>query len=117
MAGALLQILLRNPLADPYVLGVSGGAASFALGAMMLSLPTLYINLCAFAGALAAIMILLFATRRTWLQGASHVASSRLLLTGVVPSNGLGRIDYPFNDTSTGACLAWHGVLAGRRFE
>ncbi|UAW64963.2 iron ABC transporter permease [Mycoavidus sp. HKI] len=92
VAGALLQILLRNPLADPYVLGVSGGAASFALGAMMLSLPTLYINLCAFAGALAAIMMLLFATRRTWLQRASHVASSRLLLTGVVLATGWGAL-------------------------
>ncbi len=92
VAGALLQILLRNPLADPYVLGVSGGAASFALGAMMLSLPTLYINLCAFAGALAAIMILLLATRRTWLQGASQLASSRLLLTGVVLATGWGAL-------------------------
>jgi len=31
VAGALLQLLLRNPLADPYVLGVSGGAAAGAL--------------------------------------------------------------------------------------
>jgi len=35
LAGALLQVLLRNPLAEPYVLGVSGGAASFALVAMI----------------------------------------------------------------------------------
>ncbi|HEU0199393.1 MAG TPA: iron chelate uptake ABC transporter family permease subunit, partial [Burkholderiaceae bacterium] len=33
MSGALLQALLRNPLADPYVLGISGGAAVAALGA------------------------------------------------------------------------------------
>ena len=35
-AGAMLQSLLRNPLADPYVLGVSGGAAVGALGALVL---------------------------------------------------------------------------------
>src|SRR5690242_1401872 len=31
LAGCLMQILLRNPLADPYILGVSGGASVFAL--------------------------------------------------------------------------------------
>ncbi|MEO8766987.1 MAG: iron chelate uptake ABC transporter family permease subunit, partial [Nitrosospira sp.] len=36
LAGALLQVLLRNPLADPYILGVSGGAAAGALVAMLL---------------------------------------------------------------------------------
>src|SRR5215472_16809222 len=35
LAGVLLQALFRNPLADPYVLGVSGGAAVGALLAMM----------------------------------------------------------------------------------
>ena len=34
LAGALMQLLLRNPLADPYVLGISGGAAT---GAMAMS--------------------------------------------------------------------------------
>ncbi len=36
LAGALMQVLLRNPLADPYILGVSGGAASAALLLMLL---------------------------------------------------------------------------------
>src|SRR4051812_48271609 len=38
LAGALMQVLLRNPLADPYVLGLSGGAAAGALTAMMAAL-------------------------------------------------------------------------------
>src|SRR5205809_1094998 len=38
LAGVLMQVLLRNPLADPYVLGISGGAAVAALGAMLLGL-------------------------------------------------------------------------------
>ncbi|HOY36399.1 MAG TPA: iron chelate uptake ABC transporter family permease subunit, partial [Piscinibacter sp.] len=35
VAGALMQVLLRNPLADPYVLGISGGAAVGALLALL----------------------------------------------------------------------------------
>src|SRR6185295_17791501 len=35
LSGVLLQVLLRNPLADPYVLGLSGGAAAGALAAML----------------------------------------------------------------------------------
>src|ERR1700677_226948 len=35
LAGVLMQVLLRNPLADPYVLGISGGAAVAGLGAML----------------------------------------------------------------------------------
>src|SRR5262249_41288810 len=35
LAGALMQVLLRNPLADPYVLGISGGAAVGALSATL----------------------------------------------------------------------------------
>ena len=38
LAGALMQVLLRNPLGDPYVLGISGGAATAVLSAMLLSL-------------------------------------------------------------------------------
>ena len=37
LAGALMQVLLRNPLADPYVLGISGGAAVAALSAMLMA--------------------------------------------------------------------------------
>ena len=36
LAGVLMQVLLRNPLADPYVLGISGGAAVATLLAMLL---------------------------------------------------------------------------------
>ncbi|HAO87448.1 MAG TPA: ABC transporter permease, partial [Gammaproteobacteria bacterium] len=36
LAGVIMQVLLRNPLADPYILGVSGGAAVGALSASLL---------------------------------------------------------------------------------
>jgi iron complex transport system permease protein len=45
LAGALMQVLLRNPLADPYVLGISGGASVGALSAMLAGLALAFINL------------------------------------------------------------------------
>ena len=57
LSGALMQILLRNPLADPYVLGLSGGAAVGALGAMLAGLGALAVNCGAALGAFAAILL------------------------------------------------------------
>ncbi|MFB1028102.1 MAG: iron chelate uptake ABC transporter family permease subunit, partial [Thauera sp.] len=48
-AGALMQVLLRNPLADPYILGISGGAAVGALGAMVLGAAMFWVDVSAFA--------------------------------------------------------------------
>ena len=49
LAGVLMQALLRNPLADPYVLGTSGGAAVFALIVLLLGLPYQTVSLAAAA--------------------------------------------------------------------
>ena len=57
LAGALMQVLLRNPLADPYILGISGGAGAGALFAIMVGLPMLGIDGLAFAGALGAMFL------------------------------------------------------------
>lgn len=66
LAGALLQALLRNPLADPYVVGVSGGAAVGALAALGLGLTAAAASLAAAAGAAVVTLLLaLFAVRRT----------------------------------------------------
>src|SRR5512140_1650782 len=51
LAGALMQVLLRNPLADPYILGISGGAAVGALGAMLAGLGVYAADLGAVGGA------------------------------------------------------------------
>lgn len=95
LAGALMQILVRNPLADPYVLGLSGGAAVGALGAMLAGLGVLAINFGAAIGALAAILLVFALARRDFarqqLFGALD-ASPRLLLTGVVLAAGWGAI-------------------------
>jgi iron complex transport system permease protein len=85
LAGALMQVLLRNPLADPYVLGISGGAAVGALSAMLFGLPLLLVNGGAFAGALGA-MLLVFGLAR----GDGSWTQTRLLLTGVIVAAGCG---------------------------
>jgi iron complex transport system permease protein len=95
LAGALMQILLRNPLADPYVLGLSGGAAVGALGAMLAGLGAFAANLGAIAGALAAIaLVFVFARRDFTRQQTLGVldASPRLLLTGVIMAAGWGAV-------------------------
>src|SRR5689334_12120831 len=57
VAGVLLQALFRNPLADPYVLGVSGGAAVGALLAMLAGASLLFVQSSALLGAIAAVAV------------------------------------------------------------
>ena len=83
VAGVLMQVLLRNPLAEPYILGTSGGAAVAALFAMLLGLSSLVIDVAAFGGALAA-TLLVFSIA----HGTGSWAPTRLLLTGVVLASG-----------------------------
>jgi len=87
LAGALMQVLVRNPLADPYVLGVSGGAAVGALGSMLAGLGGAWLTGSAFVGALLA-MALVFQLARS---GGSWTPT-RLLLTGVVLAAGWGAL-------------------------
>jgi iron complex transport system permease protein len=82
LAGALMQVLLRNPLADPYILGTSGGAAAFALTAMLAGAAGVVVGASAFAGALASTMLVFLIAR------GGHWAPGRLLLTGVVIAAG-----------------------------
>lgn len=83
VAGVLMQVLLRNPLADPYILGTSGGAAVAALLAMLLGAGSGIVSLAAFAGAMAA-TVLVFSVA----QGTGSWTPARLLLTGVVLAAG-----------------------------
>lgn len=85
LAGCLMQALLRNPLADPYVLGVSGGASVGALAALFLSASMAAAGIAAFGGALA-IAVLLYALSGRNLH--SQQGLSRLLLTGVILAFG-----------------------------
>lgn len=87
MAGCLMQVLLRNPLADPYVLGVSGGAAVGALFSIMAGLGSLAISGSAFVGAMVNLVLVfgLAHSRGSW-------SPTRLLLTGVVTAAGWGAV-------------------------
>ena len=87
LAGAMLQVLLRNPLADPYVLGVSGGASVAALVAIMIGLPAAGVDALAALGALLA-CLLVFALA----QGPGGWTPTRLLLTGIVVAAGAGSV-------------------------
>ncbi|HRD35616.1 MAG TPA: iron ABC transporter permease [Rhodocyclaceae bacterium] len=87
LAGALMQVLLRNPLADPYILGVSGGAAVGALSAMLFGAGAWWVDGAAFAGALAA-MLLVFGLA----HGEGAWTQTRLLLTGVIVAAGCGAV-------------------------
>ena len=87
LAGAMMQALLRNPLADPYVLGVSGGAAVGALLAMTAGLASLWIHSASLAGAFAS-MVLVSALA----HGRGGWTPTRLLLTGVVVAAGWGAL-------------------------
>lgn len=86
-AGALLQVLLRNPLADPYVLGISGGAAVGSLLSMLLGLGAVGTGAGALAGALAVVALVFALSFR-----AGDWNVYRLLLTGVVISAGCGAL-------------------------
>jgi iron complex transport system permease protein len=87
VAGALMQVLLRNPLADPYVLGISGGAATGALLSMLFGLGGFWLQGSAFCGALLS-MLLVFGLSR----GSGAWNTHRLLLTGVVIAAGWGAV-------------------------
>ena len=79
LAGVAFQALLRNPLADPYVLGVSGGASLAGVAALVVGAPGGLLPVAAFAGALAALVGL---ERVATVGGRLDVLS--LLLTGAV---------------------------------
>jgi iron complex transport system permease protein len=87
LAGVLMQVLLRNPLADPFVLGISGGAAVAALGAMLLGFGGWVIDGAATGGALAATLLVFGLS-----HGAGGWTPQRLLLTGVVVAAGAGAV-------------------------
>ena len=87
LAGALMQVLLRNPLADPYILGISGGAGVGALLAIFFGLGVAGLNGFAFAGALLAILVVFGLA-----HGDGSWTQTRLLLTGVMVAAGCGAI-------------------------
>lgn len=87
IAGALMQVLLRNPLADPYILGISGGASVGALLAILAGASTLILQSSAFGGALLSTLLVF-----SLAHGRGNWDTTRLLLTGVVLAAGWGAL-------------------------
>jgi iron complex transport system permease protein len=85
LSGAVFQALLRNPLAEPYVLGISGGAAVGAVGVIVIGVERIapgLVPLGAFAGALLSIGLVL----RVATQASRAIDTRVLLLAGVIVS-------------------------------
>lgn len=86
LTGALLQALLQNPLADPFVLGISGGAGALALIAMLLGFAGATLVAGSILGALLSLAILYLLA---WKGG---LLPTRLLLAGVILSSAWGAL-------------------------
>ena len=102
LAGVVLQALFRNPLADPFVLGVSGGASVGALAGMLAGFALGGLEWTATGGALA-IGALVY-----WMGRGGD--SGRLLLSGVVLASACGAV------ISVLLAIADNGQLRGMVF-
>ena len=91
VCGALLQAMVRNMLADPYILGISGGASTGAAGAILFGLGAGIgqnaLPVSAFLGALAASLLVFFIAR-----AGGRITSLRLLLSGVAVGYALSAV-------------------------
>lgn len=93
LAGVMMQALLRNPLADPYVLGISGGASVGALAAILFFCAAWMVDIAAFAGAIGVAALLFALAYRDFRgSGSSEGSAPLLLLTGVIVAAGCSAI-------------------------
>jgi iron complex transport system permease protein len=121
--GVAMQTLVRNPLAEPYILGISSGATAGASLFYLGFLPplisrTLSMPIAAFLGGLLSITIVYLVARK-----ATHVSVARLLLAGVAMSALMSSITSFVTFSSPEpdklrAVLFWLlGSLSGTRWE
>jgi len=83
VAGAVLQALLRNPLAEPYLLGTSSGAGVGTLLGMLLGVGSAYLPASAFLGALAAMILVYYLAR-----DEGRFSTTPLILSGIIVGIG-----------------------------
>ena len=86
LAGVIMQSLVRNPLADPYVLGTSGGAALFTLSLMLLGFGEKAIALGGWLGSFAANLLVFGLSKK------SHRGPEHLLLAGIAVAGGFSAL-------------------------
>ncbi|MEU9029017.1 iron chelate uptake ABC transporter family permease subunit [Streptomyces sp. NPDC048383] len=119
VSGAVLQAVTRNPLADPYLLGVSSGASTGAVAVLLLGIGgSVSLSTGAFVGGLVSFGLLLL------LLGGGRIASpSRVVLTGVLVSQFFAAITSVIlmvggDANSTRGFTYWLlGTLGGARWE
>lgn len=113
MSGALLQGMLRNGLADPFLLGISAGAGLAAVALLMLGLFIAWVPLAAWLGAILTTLAVYFLARTPL-----GISVQRLILGGVALSAFLGSISSMlllFSDDRVQVALNWLiGSLNGR---
>jgi len=80
VSGVMFQSLLKNPLADPFIIGVSSGAALGATAAIVLSMANIYIVLFSFIGGLVTITLIYFMSKRL------KFGTSSMILAGIALS-------------------------------
>ncbi|MEI6519358.1 MAG: iron ABC transporter permease [bacterium] len=116
VSGMLMQSIFHNPMADPYIIGVSSGASLGGVAAILLGFSSAgnMVGLCSFAGGLAATMIVYLLSKRR-----GKVPISTLLLTGIAVGGLLSAVTTAFllgrSSTDLHTVLNWlMGSLANR---
>lgn len=87
VSGAILQGVLKNPLADPYILGVSSGGALGAVVAFIFGLPIIFVFLFSFLGAISSLLIIYFFSKVFF-----DLRTEILVLLGIALSSFLNSI-------------------------
>lgn len=104
VSGIALQAILRNPLAEPYLLGTSGGAGLGAVIAISLGISSLYLPAAAFLGAILSILLVYNLAR----QG-NKIPVQSLILSGVIVSVALSSVIVFLISVSPSEAI--HGIL------
>lgn len=104
VSGIALQAVLRNPLAEPYLLGTSSGAGLGAVIATVLGLGAVYLPLSAFVGALATVIVVYVIARE-----GGKIPVQSLILSGVIASLALSGIIVFLVSTSSNEAM--HGLM------
>ncbi len=104
VSGIALQAMLRNPLAEPYLIGTSSGAGLGAVIAVVMGFASAYVPLAALGGALCAVVIVYALA-----QQGSRIPAHSLILSGVIVSLAFSGIMVFLISVSSTEAL--HGVL------
>ena len=81
VSGVVLQAIMRNPLAEPYLLGTSSGAGLAAVAAVIIGISRIYIPFAAFLGALISVIIVYNIAKQR-----GRISDKSLILSGVIVS-------------------------------